>query len=97
MCIRDSIGNWSDPENIGIGGRTELTVFKYLDDYSGTINYCPTLYISETSLGNKISDLMESYEAWSHNPDIYNQEAMPYPGCLYKAIKQTGEKTEPLN
>jgi hypothetical protein len=90
------IGNWSDPENIGIGGRTELTVFKYLDDYSGTINYCPTLYISETSLGNKISDLMGSYEEWSGNLNIYNQKEMPSPGCLYKAIKQTGEKTEPI-
>jgi hypothetical protein len=39
---------------------------------------------------------MESYEEWSGNPNIYNQKEMPSPGCLYKAIKQTGEKTEPI-
>ena len=90
------IGNWSDPENIGIGGRTELTVFKYLEDYSGTINYCPTLYLADPELNDTISDLMRSYEQWSGNPNTYNQEEMPSPGCLYKAIKQTGEKTEPI-
>ena len=90
------MGNWYDPENIGIGGRTELTVFKYMDDYSGTISYCPTSYSEESSMANIISDLMRNYEEWSENPDIYEQEKMPSPGCLYNAIRQIGEKTEPI-
>ena len=59
------VGHLSGYENIEINGRTELTVFKYLDGCSGTMNYCPTLYLDEaveSTLTDAIVRLMQSYE-----------------------------------
>ena len=93
------IGTWSDHGNIGINGRTELTVFKYLDGRNGAMSYCPTLHLAEeveTDFKDTISELMESYEEWSGNNSTYNEEEMPAPGCIYKAIELIGDKTEPV-
>jgi hypothetical protein len=95
------VGNWSDYDNIGINGRTELTVFKYLGAYGsdGVMNYCPTLYLSkevENTLKSTISELMDSYEKWSTKISTYEQEKMIAPGCLYKAIKEVNGKMEPI-
>jgi hypothetical protein len=92
------VGTWSDHGNIGINGRTELTVFKYLDGYVGTMNYCPTLFLHEgveTSLLNTVLGLMQSYEDWSGETSTYLEEDMLAPGCLYKTIQQVGDKTKP--
>jgi hypothetical protein len=92
------IGTWSDYDNIGINGRTELAVFKYLDGFTGTISYCPTLYLVEeveNALAATISELMQSYEEWSGKASTYAQETMAAPGCLYETIKQVGDITEP--
>ena len=96
------VGTWSDYDNIGINGRTELTVFKYLGPYGsdGVINYCPTLYLDkevESTLKSTISELMDSYEKWSGKTSTYDQENMPAPGCLYKAIKEVNGKMELIN
>ena len=32
------VGNWSSHNNSGINGRTELTVFKYFDDFLHSFN-----------------------------------------------------------
>ena len=95
------VGTWSDYDNIGINGRTELTVFKYLGTYGsdGVINYCPTLYLAkevESTLTSTISELMDSYEKWSGKTSTYDQEKMAAPGCLYKAIKEVNGKMEPI-
>ena len=91
------VGNWSDYENIGINGRTELMVFKYLDGYKGVMNYCPTLHLDEkmkNGLLSTISELMKSYEQWIEKDSIYNQSTMIAPGCIYKAIKEIDGKIE---
>ena len=93
------VGHLSGYENIEINGRTELTVFKYLDGFSGTMNYCPTLYLDEaveSTLKDVIVRLMQSYEEWSEKASTYDQETMVAPGCLYKTIKQVGDITEPI-
>jgi len=93
------VGHLSGYENTEINGRTELTVFKYLDGFSGTMNYCPTLYLDEaveSTLTDAIVRLMQSYEDWSGSPSVYDQKRMTSPGCLYKTIKQVGERTEPI-
>ncbi|MQG18958.1 MAG: hypothetical protein FI687_04215 [SAR202 cluster bacterium] len=84
-------GNWSDYENIGINGRTELMVFKYLEGYKGVMNYCPTLYIDEKmkdGLISTISELMNSYEKWIGKDSIYDEDTMIAPGCIYRGIKE---------
>ena len=91
------VGNWSDYENIGINGRTELMVFKYLDGFKGVMNYCPTLHLDEkmkNGLLSTISELMKSYEQWIEKDSIYNQSTMIAPGCIYKAIKEIDGKIE---
>jgi hypothetical protein len=93
------IGTWSDYENIGINGRTELTIFKYLDGFTGTMSYCPTMYLVEeveSVFVATISELMQSYEEWSGKASTYDQGAMVAPGCLYEAINQVGDITEPI-
>jgi len=93
------MGMWSDHGNIGINGRTELTVFKYLDGTDGAMSYCPTLHIAkevEIDFKDTISELMESYEEWSGNNSTYNEKEMPAPGCIYKAIELIGDKTKPV-
>lgn len=92
-------GHLSGYENNEINGKTELTVFRYLDGFEGTMNYCPTLYLDEAvenTLADAILRLMQSYEDWSGNPSAYDQKRMVSPGCLYKTIKQVGERTEPI-
>ena len=93
------VGNWSSHNNSGINGRTELTVFKYFDDYSGVTNYCPTMYLDEsvaTELKSSIQDLMVSYESWDGDSSIYNEEDMIAPGCRYSAIREVNGVTTPV-
>ena len=93
------VGNWSSYDNTGINGRTELTVFKYFDDYSGVTNYCPTMYLDESVesvIKASIQELMDSYEAWSGDSSHYNQDQMVSPGCRYSAIKEVNGITEPV-
>ena len=93
------VGNWSSDNNTGINGRTELTVFKYFDDYSGVTNYCPTMYLDESVesvIKASIQELMDSYEAWSGDSSSYNQDQMVSPGCRYSAIKEVNGITEPV-
>lgn len=93
------IGNWSSHNNSGINGRTELTVFKYYDDYSGVTNYCPTMYLDESveqGLKSAIQDLMVSYESWDGDSSIYNEEDMVAPGCRYSAILEVNGVTTPV-
>ena len=91
------VGSWSDYGNIGIYGLTELMVFKYLDDFQGVMNYCPTLYLAEevqNELSATIFELMKSYEQWTETDSIYDQTKMIAPGCIYKAIKEINGKIE---
>ena len=90
------VGHLSDYGNIGINGRTELTVFEYLG-YTGVINHCPTLYLAdevENTLKSTISELMRSYEEWSEKDSTYDQGIMGEPGCLYKGIEEINGKIE---
>jgi len=93
------IGNWRDYDKTGINGRTELTVMKYFDDYSGVTNYCPTMYLDETIeqyFKSAVQELMDSYETWIGNSSIYNQEDMVAPGCRYSAITEINGMTQPI-
>ncbi|MBS57950.1 MAG: hypothetical protein CL735_04235 [Chloroflexi bacterium] len=93
------IGNWSDYDKTGINGRTELTVMKYFDDYSGVTNYCPTMYLDETIeqyFKSAVQELMDSYETWIGDSSIYNQEDMVAPGCRYSAITEINGLTQPI-
>ena len=93
------IGNWRDYDKTGINGRTELTVMKYFDDYSGVTNYCPTMYLNETIeqyFKSAVQELMDSYETWIGNSSIYNQEDMVAPGCRYSAITEINGLTQPI-
>ena len=90
------VGHWSDYGNIGINGRTELSVFEYLG-YTGVINHWPTLYLAdevENTLKSTISELMGSYEEWSEKDSTYDQGIMGEPGCLYKGIEEINGKIE---
>lgn len=93
------IGNWRDYDKTGINGRTELTVMKYFDDYSGVTNYCPTMYLNENIeqyFKSAVQDLMDSYETWIGDSSIYNQEDMVAPGCRYSAITEINGLTQPI-
>jgi flagellar motility protein MotE (MotC chaperone) len=93
------IGNWRDYDKTGINGRTELTVMKYFDDYSGVTNYCPTMYLDETIeqyFKSAVQELMNTYETWIGNSSIYNQEDMVAPGCRYSAITEIDGMTQPI-
>jgi len=94
------IGTWSDYENIGINGRTELTVFKYINGYDGVINYCPVEFLSmEVRDINEsiISELMKSFEKWSTDDSIFDEKNMVAPGCLYQTIKEINGNFEISN
>ena len=93
------IGNWRDYDKTGINGRTELTIMKYFDDYSGVTNYCPTMYLDETIeqyFKSAVQELMDSYETWIGDSSIYNQEDMVAPGCRYSAITEIDGMTQPI-
>ena len=91
------IGTWSDHDDIGINGRTELTVFKYLNGYDGVINYCPIAFLStevREIYKSTISELMQSFEKWTGDQSTFNEQKMVAPGCLYEAIKEFDGKIE---
>ena len=102
------VGNWPDYDNVGINGRTELTIMQYLfkdgsmpgpDTFIGAMNYCPTMRLAkevEFDIKATITELMQSYETWASDTSIYEQEKMVAPGCLYTAIKEYKGKTEPV-
>ena len=98
------VGNWVDYNNVGINGRTELTLFKYIREGDvktdqGVMNYCPTMHLAadiEASFKSLITELMETYETWSGDMSTYSQEYMVAPGCIYEAIKEVDAKTEPV-
>ena len=93
----DVVGYVGDYVGTGINGRTELMVFRYLDGYSGVMNYCPTLYLAEEVediFESAIVELMKSYEEWSGESSTYDQRGMVVPGCLYEAIKEVNGDIE---
>jgi ankyrin repeat protein len=102
------VGNWPDYNDVGINGRTELTIMQYLfkegstpgpDTFIGVMNYCPTMHLAkevESDMKATITELMQSYENWTGDTSIYEQEKMVAPGCLYTAIKEFKGKTEPV-
>jgi hypothetical protein len=93
------VGNWSYDGGSGINGRTELTVFRYYDDYSGVTNYCPTDFLDapvQDVLRATIQELMVSYETWDGDESIYNEKEMVSPGCRYSAINETNGITTPV-
>jgi hypothetical protein len=102
------VGNWPNGNDVGINGRVELTIMKYLfkegstpgpETFIGAMNYCPTMYLAkevESDMKAKITDLMQSYETWAGDTSIFDQEKMVAPGCLYKAIKEFKGVTEPI-
>jgi hypothetical protein len=93
------VGNWATDGGSGINGRTELTVFKYYDDYSGVTNYCPTDFLDasvQDALRATIQELMISYETWDGDESIYNEKEMVSPGCRYSAIIEKNGVTTPV-
>ncbi len=90
-------GNWFGDSGTDINGRTELMVFEYINDYEGVLNHCPTLYLDaevEQHLTNRIQNLMSSFEIWSGDASIYDEQNMIAPGCLYEAIKEHDGRVE---
>ena len=91
------VGNWDDYNNSGINGRTELTVFEQIGS-GHFMNHCPMLYLddmtSAVSLTSVIS-LMFYYEQWSENTNIYDEDAMVRPGCIYESIEELNGITTP--
>ena len=91
------VGNWDDYNNSGINGRTELTVFEQIGS-GHFMNHCPMLYLddmtSAASLTSVIS-LMFYYEQWSKNTNIYDEDAMVRPGCIYEMIEEVNGITTP--
>lgn len=93
------IGNWRGDPSVGITGRTEITLFKYSNDFQSTINHCPTMHLDRQvsgSLKEALAGLMVSYETWSGELSTYAQESMPSPGCLYVAIREVRGETNPV-
>jgi len=91
------VAHWSGYENIGINGKTELMVFKYINDYEGVMNYCPTMYLNEAveeHFLDIVQELMASFEDWSGEYSTYDEQNMVSPGCLYSATKELNDEIE---
>ena len=91
------VAHWSGYENIGINGKTELMVFKYINDYEGVMNYCPTMYLDEAveeHFLDIVQELMASFEDWSGEYSTYDEQNMVSPGCLYSATKELNDEIE---
>ena len=88
-------GNLVDNTNSGMVGRTEITVGRFASE--GVFeSYCPVMYLDDSVKQNfrdSISALMDTYEEWSGDRDLYDQSAMVEPGCLYEQINDVGNKT----
>ena len=92
------VGNWDDQSGAGIKGRTELTIGEQRDD--GFYNYCPTTMLSDDlkqSLESDLTNFMADYEKWTGDQEMYAQDEMSTPGCLYSIIKEVDGKTYPVN
>ena len=88
-------GNWIDTSNSGMNERTEITVGRFAADKVFE-SYCPIMYLHESvkqDYRDSISALMDSYEEWTGNNNLYNQSEMVEPGCLYEQINDIGNKT----
>ncbi len=75
--------------------RTEITVGRFAADKVFE-SYCPIMYLHESvkqDYRDSISALMDSYEEWTGNNNLYNQSEMVEPGCLYEQINDIGNKT----
>ncbi len=86
-----TVGNWQRDSDVGISGRTELTVFRYGDDMKTVVNHCPMSHIAsdlEEELNSVIRNLMGSFETWAQDQSIYPQDTMVAPGCRYTAIEE---------
>jgi hypothetical protein len=83
VAIGDSIGdvgNW-----FGGVGRTEIQVI----NQTNNLSYCPFLVFDadlSAEYQNKITQLMNDWEDYEGDPDIYDQDSMIYPGCLAETI-----------
>ena len=88
-------GNLVDNTNSGMVGRTEITVGRFASE--GVFeSYCPVMYLDDSVKQNfrdSISALMDTYEEWSGDRDLYDQSAMVEPGCLYEQINDVGNET----
>jgi len=91
------VGNWDDYNNSGINGRTELTVFEQIGSRH-FINHCPMVYLDDKSSAESLTsiiNLMFYYEQWSSNTDIYDEDSMVHPGCIYEMIEEVNGITTP--
>ena len=91
------VGNWDDYNNSGINGRTELTVFEQIGS-GHFINHCPMVYLDDKSSAESLTsiiNLMFYYEQWSSNTDIYDEDSMVHPGCIYEMIEEVNGITTP--
>jgi hypothetical protein len=83
------IGNWLNDEKGLTYGHTELSIFKYTQDYTSVIHYCPSMFLESDSgyeYTTRIINLMLSYEHWTTDESVYDQDSMIVPGCLYEAL-----------
>jgi hypothetical protein len=67
-------------------GRTELQV---INNDTG-LSYCPFDYFdseSSTTVEGEVTDLMNSWEEYKGDTDIYDQSSMSKPGCLESTVQ----------
>jgi len=65
-------------------GRTELQVINNVNGLS----YCPFAVFDSNlkiTFQQKVTNLMNQWETYINNPDIYDQDSMVYPGCLIES------------
>ena len=65
-------------------GRTELQIYNETDGLS----YCPFAVFDAdltATFQDKVTNLMDQWEVYVDDPDVYDQDAMVYPGCLIES------------
>jgi hypothetical protein len=66
-------GAWNSDAGLGL---IEISV------QSGDVQYCPTMFVTDDDQVAGLSQLMEDVEQLTGDSDVYDEAAMPFPGCV---------------